>query len=381
MSCPRAEKLLNKNGSEQIPVFDLVKWRDPISHAPLLPIVTARTPGGVPICGALRIEGTNYAYPIVDCVARLTPDTASKHKSWLSQLGLVPPPTDGLTADAFQTESTVESFGWQWTWNSQMRSESDLYMRVADKFGVSPEYFAGKLVADMGAGAGDQSSYLLRQGAAVISVDLSSAIDVVAKKLRMQGMWFGVQGDITALPMQSGQFDCVYCEGVIQHTRDSEMAVHEISRVVRAGGEVLAAHYLRADPKSSLGRLKRRLSLRFYELIRSRLSGLDRYKLLMVTGNLAVLSYIPLFGPLVRRTGLALYYDLMPDFKTTWTNTFDYYGNHAHQRFLRSEEFLKLFTSIEGMTVVYEDAGNIRASKPVLSHANLEAIGNPEVSI
>ena len=371
---------MNRRGSDRCPVFDLVEWRDPISHAKLLPIVTARTPAGVPICGALKLEGTNIGYPIVDCVARLTPDLARRHSSWLSQLGLIAPSVEASSTDTFQTESTVESFGWQWTWNSQMRSESDLRMRVADKFGVAPDYFSGKVVADMGAGAGDQSTYLLQQGAAVVSVDLSSAIEVVARKLRMHSAWFGVQGDITMLPMQSGQFDCVYCEGVIQHTRDSRLAVRELSRVVRADGEVLAAHYLRADPKSRWGRLKRKLSLRFYELVRSRLSRLDRFKLLLVTGNLAVLSYVPVFGALVRRAGLALYYDLMPDFRTTWTNTYDYYGNHAYQRFLSSKEFSELFRSIEGMNIVYEHAGNIRASKSLLSREVLEAVEQPEVS-
>jgi ubiquinone/menaquinone biosynthesis C-methylase UbiE len=368
---------LNSRSSDRAPVFDSVEWRDPISHAKLLPIVTARTPAGVPICGALRIEGTDIGYPIVDSVARLTPELAHRHRSWLSQLGLAPPDAE-LTADRFQIESTVDSFGWQWTWNSQMRSESDLRMRVADKFGVAPEYFLGKLVADMGAGAGDQSSYLLRQGAAVVSVDLSSAIEVVATKLRMHSAWFGVQGDITMLPMQSGQFDCVYCEGVIQHTRDSGLAVRELSRVVRAGGEVLAAHYLRAEPTSVWRRIKRKLSLGFYELVRSRLSRLERFKLLLITGNLAAMSYLPLLGALVRRTGLALYYDLMPDFKTTWTNTYDYYGNHAYQRFLSSEKFSELFRSVEGMTIAYEQAGNVRASKSLLSGGSDGATEKPE---
>jgi ubiquinone/menaquinone biosynthesis C-methylase UbiE len=370
--------LINK-GSDRVPVFDLIRWRDPISHARLSPIVTARTPAGVPICGVLRIEGTDRGYPIVDCVARLTPELAHRYHSWLSQLGLSPPDTD-LTGSAFQTESTVESFGWQWAWNSWMRSEADLRMRVADKFGVTPEYFAGKLVADMGAGAGDQSSYLLQSGAAVVSVDLSSAIDVVAGKLRMHSAWFGVQSDITALPMDDDQFDCAYCEGVIQHTRDSSLTVRELSRVVRPGGDVLASHYLREEPTSIWGRVKRKVSREIYEMARARLSRLERYKLLLATGNLAALSYVPLLRALIRKTGLALYYDLMPDFKTTWTNTYDYYGSHAYQRFLSSEEFSALFRAVPRMTIAFERVGNIRASKSRLTADNTGTTPMPEGS-
>jgi hypothetical protein len=40
-----------------------------------------------------------------------------------------------------------------------------------------------------------------------VSVDLSTAIDVVAGKLRSNRGWVGVQGDITALPWEGGEFD------------------------------------------------------------------------------------------------------------------------------------------------------------------------------
>jgi ubiquinone/menaquinone biosynthesis C-methylase UbiE len=313
------------------------------------------------MCGALQVEGTQTGFPIVDCVARLTPELAYRYRAWLSPLGLSPParPEDA----AYQPEATVESFGWQWTWNSQMRSDSDLRMRVAEKFGVTLEYFKGKVVVDMGAGAGDQSSYLLRQGASVVSVDLSSAIDVVAAKLRMNRAWFGIQGDITNLPLESEQFDCVYCEGVIQHTRNSEQAVRELCRVVSVGGDVLAAHYLRSIPLSVWGSLKRRISTAVYETARERLARLERFKRLFVTGILAAMIYIPVLGRLIRRLGLALYYELMPDFKTTWTNTYDYYGGHAYQRFMTSEEFLALFRAIPQMKTSYAQEGNVRASK------------------
>ena len=60
-------------------LFDRLCWRDPINGGVLEPIVTARTPAGVPICGALRRQGMSYAYPIVDCIARLTPDLAYRY--------------------------------------------------------------------------------------------------------------------------------------------------------------------------------------------------------------------------------------------------------------------------------------------------------------
>jgi len=216
-------------------LFDRLQWRDPINGSVLEPIVTARTPAGVPICGALRRQGTSYAYPIVDCIARLTPDLAYRYAEWLKPLGFQPPPMPKDVQASFQPESTVESFGFQWAWNSTMRTEADLRWRVAERFKVQPSDFSGKIVLDAGCGACDQSRWLLDQGAQVVSVDLSAAIEVVANKLRLRSGWVGVQGDITALPFADNQFDVVYCEGVIQHTRDSALTVRELCRTLRGG--------------------------------------------------------------------------------------------------------------------------------------------------
>jgi ubiquinone/menaquinone biosynthesis C-methylase UbiE len=343
-------------------LFDTLRWRDPISGLPLEPIITARTPSGVPISGAMRIQGTNSGYPIVDCIVRLTPELAEEYKDWLRKYSLEPP-AKRREEGIFQKAATVDSFGWQWTWNSMMRSEADLRMRVIDKFNVEPTLFANRLVLDAGAGAGDQSKFMMSLGAAVVSVDLSSAIEVVARKLRMNSEWVGLQADIMNLPFVGEQFDIVYCEGVIQHTQDSVKTVKELCRVLKAEGLLLAAHYVRQPVNTILGKIKRRITSGYYEFLRNRLSHMERFRLLLVTGILAAFNYTPLVGYLLRKTGSVLYYDLMPDFKTTWTNTFDYYGNHSYQRFVTPEEFYGYFEDAGGMELVYKKTGNVVAKK------------------
>lgn len=341
------------------PLFDRLAWRDPVTHAALEPIVAARTPAGVPICGAMRVAGTSTGYPIVDCVVRLAPELAHRHAEWLAPFGLTPPETQRT----FQEQSTVDSFGFQWSWIGNMRSEADLRMRVAERFGLSPDDFDGKVVLDAGAGAGDQSRYMNDHGAEVMSIDLSSAIEVIAAKLRMRPSWVGVQGDITMLPFGDGQFDVVYCEGVIQHTRDSVATVRELLRVTKPEGRILATHYTRAAATTVMRRLKRKLTLGYYEMLRRRLSSMEQFKRLLVTGNLAALAYVPILGRLLRATGTALYYDLMPEFRTTWTNTYDYYGGHAYQRFITAEEFVDYFQRAGGVEVERSGAGVVRARK------------------
>ena len=257
----------------------------------------------------------------------------------------------------------MDSFGFQWSWVYNVRTDADLRFRVAERFAMTPEDFAGKVVLDAGAGAGDQSRYIEDHGGEVFSIDLSSAIDVVASKLRLRRGWVGVQGDITMLPLADAQFDIAYCEGVIQHTRDSVATVRELVRVVKPGGTILATHYTRTEARSLTHRARRKLTRGYYEFLRRRLSAMDRYKLLLTTGNLAALSYLPILGWLLRVTGTALYYDLMPDFRSTWTNTYDFYGGHAFQRFITMEEFASYFEQAGNVDLEKSVAGGIVARK------------------
>lgn len=347
----------------QEPLFDRISWMDPISGVPLESVIFARTPGGVPISGALRIKDTDFGYPIVDCVARLTPELARRYRDWLKSASLMPPEISNKSGIEFQQESTVDSFGWQWTWNSKMRSDADLLMRVAEKFRFSPYDFKNKLVLDAGAGAGDQSGFLLQTGADVASIDLSSAIEVVASKLRLNANWIGIQGDITALPFMDNQFDIVYCEGVIQHTKDSIQTVKELCRVTKSGGNILAAHYVREPAVSLQKRLLRKVTLGYYNILRKRLSSMDRFKLLFLTGIFAALNYVPVLGKLLRLSGTVMHYELMPDFKTTWTNTFDWFGNHTFQRIITPQEFWKYFEDAGGMEFVTKTPGVVAVKK------------------
>lgn len=312
--------------------------------------------------GALRVQGTATGYPIVDSVARLTPELALRYAEWLAPFNLAPA-GQAPGAPSLQPESTVESFGFQWSWNSAMRSDEDLDNRVLRQFDVTAADFAARLVLDAGAGAGDQSRYIRNLGAEVVSLDLSEAIHVVAGKLRLNRGWVGVQGDVTSLPFADDHFDLVYCEGVIQHTRDSVATVRELRRVIRPGGRILATHYVRIPPRTFLRRQKRRLTKGYYDFVRGTLSRKDRYQLLLWTGNLAALSYAPVVGRFLRWSGTAMYYDLMPDFKTTWTNTYDYYGNHAFQRFVAPEEFWQWFEEAGDMELLRKVVGGVVARK------------------
>jgi ubiquinone/menaquinone biosynthesis C-methylase UbiE len=334
-------------------LFDKLPWIDPISKKKMIPIITARNPSGVPLSGALRIEGSDTGYPIVDSVVRLLPSLALQYKDWLMPLGLTPPETNLSSQDL----ESVSSFGFQWNLVLDMRTEKDLNWRVASRYEVSPDLFQNKIILDAGAGAGDQSWYMLKNGANVVSVDLSSAINVVASKLRMNPNWVGIQSDIMNLPFSSEFFDLVYCEGVIQHTADSRETVKELTRMMKEDGVMLTTHYQRS--KRLVGKIREQWT----SILRSVFAKLGPWKGLLVAGNFAAIAHIPILGKIFVKSGTAIRYDLMPDFKTTWINTYDNFGPHSYQRYISEEEFISYFTSLDGIEVEWNRGTTLRARK------------------
>jgi ubiquinone/menaquinone biosynthesis C-methylase UbiE len=363
---------------DQQHLFYRLHWVDPIDGRPLTPRVLLEDPDGRPLYGALVTEDGRYGYPIVAGIVMGTPELAALELKWLRLMNLEVP--GGLNNEGFQPTTTVDSFGFEWTWDSEPRTEADLLWRVASRYQLDRSFYAGKVILDAGSGAGDQSRWLLESGAqGVVSVDLSRAIDVVRQKLGHHRNWVGIRGDLTRLPLADDTFDFVYCEGVIQHTHDSGLAVHELCRVLHRGGEISATHYgYQAPPGSGMKPMLRRVINRVLFHNRwERLSKWDRDKLFLYCGVIAWFAHQPVIGPVLRKLGYAVYNPRMMTFKATWCCTFDACGDHSYQREISGEEFRYLFaTAPSGKMEIRFEAGNVlllhkTESVPVVSEAVL----------
>jgi len=135
----------------------------------------------------------------------------------------------------------AENFGIQWNQfrGTQLDSVSGLPIS-RDRFyrfsGWSPDQLAGKLVLDVGCGAGRFAEIALQAGARVVALDYSTAVDACWSNLSTHQGLNVVQGDVIALPFLIGQFDFVYCFGVLQHTPDPERAFRSLPPQLRPGG-------------------------------------------------------------------------------------------------------------------------------------------------
>jgi SAM-dependent methyltransferase len=135
----------------------------------------------------------------------------------------------------------AENFGIQWNRFRETQLDSVSGLPISrDRFYAfsrwSPDQLAGKLVLDVGCGAGRFAEIALQAGARVVALDYSSAVDACWSNLSGHKRLSVVQGDIFALPFLLGQFDFVYCFGVLQHTPDPERAFRCLPLQLRPGG-------------------------------------------------------------------------------------------------------------------------------------------------
>ena len=101
---------------------------------------------------------------------------------------------------------------------------------------------------------------MLRYGAELIAFDLSEAVDASQANLSPAEPLI-CQASICEAPFPPGQFDYVYCIGVVQHTPDPFATIRTLCRMVRPGGQIGLWIYER-DWKSFIGTLGFKYGLR-----------------------------------------------------------------------------------------------------------------------
>ena len=110
-----------------------------------------------------------------------------------------------------------------------------------------PKDLHGKMVLEVGSGAGAFTEVLLGSGAHVVSFDMSRAVEANHQSNSRKGDLFLLQADIYDLPLQDEAFDYVFCYGVLQHTPDPGAAYRALFRKLKPGGRISVDHYAKRD--------------------------------------------------------------------------------------------------------------------------------------
>lgn len=135
------------------------------------------------------------------------------------------------------------SFGFQWNRFRKTQLDSHTGVPVSrkrffDSTEWSPEEISGKLVLEVGCGAGRFTEVALSTGATVVSVDYSSAVESCWENHQASRNLHVVQGDIYKLPFSPGSFDYVFCLGVLQHTPDVKGAFMALCKQLNENGRL-----------------------------------------------------------------------------------------------------------------------------------------------
>ena len=102
---------------------------------------------------------------------------------------------------------------------------------------------------DLGCGTGRHICAVARLKQVIaIGLDISLADAREAQKRLLYEQELGVQGggvwgilvaDVTALPFKDAAFDCVICSEVLEHVPRQDAAIHEATRVVKPGKDLV----------------------------------------------------------------------------------------------------------------------------------------------
>ena len=113
----------------------------------------------------------------------------------------------------------------------------------------------GKKLLDLGCGAGETSVYFALRGADVTALDISPEMIEVAKRLAdLHKVKLKLHtGVAEKLPFKDGEFDIVFCNGVLHHV-DLIPALKEVRRVLRPGGRAAFIEPLKHNPVIGLYR-------------------------------------------------------------------------------------------------------------------------------
>jgi ubiquinone/menaquinone biosynthesis C-methylase UbiE len=147
---------------------------------------------------------------------------------------------------------TVRSFAQKWSKHKSYRDHTgrfytDWYLQ---RYGFCEtkrlrEFLCGmEFLLDAGTGAGrDAANFAEHSTATVFAVDTSRAALEVARQQVNNARVVFLQADLNRLPLPDEFFDFISCDQVIHHTPDPRAAFENLSRKLKAGGQICCYVY------------------------------------------------------------------------------------------------------------------------------------------
>jgi SAM-dependent methyltransferase len=165
------------------------------------------------------------------------------------------------------SDAYVGSFSYEWNrWNTVQLDSANGGHESEDTFrektGFTSAELKGKLVLDVGCGAGRFLDVVSQWGGTAIGVDLSFAVDAAHRTLGARPGVSVVQADVNRLPFRPQTFDAIFSLGVLHHSRDTREAFLHLPPLLKDDGEIAVWLYYYTDQLYNLASDAWRLLLR-----------------------------------------------------------------------------------------------------------------------
>jgi len=127
----------------------------------------------------------------------------------------------------------------------------DAYESYQNLFKNIPEEYR---ILEIGAGMGENTTFLLKYGLNVVASDISSkSIEVMRRRFKKYKNFKAKHADMEALPFDNCSFDIVCSAGSLSYG-DNKLVMNEIYRVLDKGGSFIAVDSLNDNPVYKLNR-------------------------------------------------------------------------------------------------------------------------------
>ena len=155
-----------------------------------------------------------------------------------------------------EDEPYVSAFGLQWLKHAKTQLDSHTGLditrdRLLRMFGPLHQELNKKVILEVGCGAGRFTEVLVENDSLLTAIDLSVAVLANHENNGNNANLRIARASITDLPFDLGQFDIVFCPGVVQHTPNPKKTILELYKHVKPGGWLIFDQY-RYNLSSSL---------------------------------------------------------------------------------------------------------------------------------
>ena len=155
---------------------------------------------------------------------------------------------DGVIAFGNQNDY-AENFGLQW--NEFQLTQFDSYsglplteQRLKECSEWNLDDMKGKIILEIGGGAGRFTEIFLKYGATVVSLDLSSAVYANKNNNDCPNVIF-LRGSFDILEKLENIFDYVFCYGVAQHTPEPKSVYKFALQIAKKNAAISIDHYIK----------------------------------------------------------------------------------------------------------------------------------------